>query len=503
MSSYVFPFLALAIQSPAPESQDPARPAAEAVLAAQRDADAHNYIAMRLRLVKRGAAVEEIKSEIVNQIDFGTLTPRSVELLRRMMTLCDKCIANQVGLGAQLALVDQQQKQEDAKSTSGVAKLIFAGTTGNLMSALSALSDLDQGSGAASTRVKLQAQSAADLGAEVSAMEFDLAVIRSQVQAEGHLDASEFVTPADYDTFLAAAKGSSEKNQVAAVAKALEGSPRLEPAALNLAAYFFAAGEGANCIRYADMVIATAPRILRRDSLRGQAHAYKAYLALQRKEYPTAVTEAEAGIQDDPSSAVLIRARATGLVLSGDYPNGLPLFEKLALLMPDDSTVHYNLACCRAVAAKDAEGALKSLREALAKGFSDVAHARVDQDLALIRATHANEFETLTTMRLKVRLQPDRSLFGGPDILEVTNESAFPLLGVEIALTFAELPQSKRTPAPSPITRSVKIPRLDPGKVLTSKDLGQMLHTGFGSLRVVATGTQGRFEKRYTRKDIE
>jgi hypothetical protein len=30
-----------------------------------------------------------------------------------------------------------------------------------------------------------------------------------------------------------------------------------------------------------------------------------------------------------------------------------------------------------------------------------------------------------------------------------------------------------------------------------------MLHTGFGSLRVIATGTQGRFEKRYTRKEIE
>jgi hypothetical protein len=112
------------------------------------------------------------------------------------------------------------------------------------------------------------ATSAASIGKDVSSMEFDLATLRSQVQAEGKLEPSQFITPIDYDTFLGSAKGKSEADRVAGIAKALEGSPRLEPAALNLAAHFYASKDSANCLRYADLVISSAPRILRRDPLR-------------------------------------------------------------------------------------------------------------------------------------------------------------------------------------------------------------------------------------------
>src|SRR5262249_24948247 len=84
--------------------QDAARPPdAPRPLEAHDEADAHNYLVTRLRLLKRGAAVEEIKTEIVNQIDFGKVSPRSIELLRRMMGLCDRAITNQVKVSQQLA----------------------------------------------------------------------------------------------------------------------------------------------------------------------------------------------------------------------------------------------------------------------------------------------------------------------------------------------------------------------------------------------------------------
>jgi hypothetical protein len=52
----VFSCLAFALQSPTPSPQRPAHPMPEVVLAAQRDADVHNYLAMRLRLLRTGFA---------------------------------------------------------------------------------------------------------------------------------------------------------------------------------------------------------------------------------------------------------------------------------------------------------------------------------------------------------------------------------------------------------------------------------------------------------------
>jgi len=307
----------------------------------------------------------------------------------------------------------------------------------------------------------------------------------------------------DYDTFLAAANGASENDKVAGIAKALEGSPRLEPAALNLADHFYTAKDAANCIRYAEVVIATAPRILRRDPLRAQEHAYKAYLALQRKDYSTAVAEADAGIQDDPSSAVLIKAKANGLGLSGDYQASLPLFEKLALLLPGDGGIHYDLACCQAVASKDAEAALKSIRTAFQCGFTNIAHALQDADLKLLRETRADEFQALTRMQVKLRLRPSSDFLSTSDVLTVTNESSFTLMDVELNLTFVAQREGKRPSAPTSFVQSIHIDRLDPGKVLTSRDVGQRLRAGLTELRLIASGSQGRCERTFSRAELQ
>lgn len=494
--------LALLAQSPAPAQGQPQEPA-DAVGAAQREADVHNFVAMRLRLIKRGAAVEEIKSEIVNQIDFGTLTPRSVEFLRRTMALCDKVITSQAAVSAQIAATDLQQKQEDKQAASGLAKLFLAGTGAGLPALLSAITDLDGGGAAGAARAKILAQSAASTGAEISTMEFDLAILRSQVQSDGNLPASEFVTSADYDTFLAASKVPTENDRVAAIAKALEGSPRLEPAALHLAAYFYEAKDTPNCLRYADAVIAAAPRIFRRDPIRAQARAYKAYLALQRRDFPAAVAEADAGIQDDPSSPVLIKAKAEGLCLSGDHHASLPLFEKLALLLPGDGSIRYNLACCQAVASKDVDAALLSLQTALKCGFTDIAHAMQDVDLGLLREKKADDFQALTQVRVALHLRPSRDFLSTSDVLTITNESAFTLLELDLNLTYVGTRESKQPSKPTSFVQSIHINRLEPGAVLTSRDVGQPLRAGLVELRLVASGPQGRCEKTFSRSDLQ
>ena len=61
--------LALTVQTPPSTGQSTLSP--EVTLVAQREADVHNFLVMRLRFLKKGAAVEEMKSEIVNEIDFS------------------------------------------------------------------------------------------------------------------------------------------------------------------------------------------------------------------------------------------------------------------------------------------------------------------------------------------------------------------------------------------------------------------------------------------------
>lgn len=64
----------------------------------------------------------------------------------------------------------------------------------------------------------------------------------------------------------------------------------------------------------------------------------------------------------------------------GDYAKGLEIDQRLAQLEPDDKTVNYNLACSYALTDRKDE-AFEALEKAVAFGFSDPKHMRLDRDL--------------------------------------------------------------------------------------------------------------------------
>ncbi|MBK7644055.1 MAG: hypothetical protein IPJ19_13560 [Planctomycetes bacterium] len=68
----------------------------------------------------------------------------------------------------------------------------------------------------------------------------------------------------------------------------------------------------------------------------------------------------------------------------GRIDEGLAVDRELVRRMPEDPTVHYNLACSLARSG-DADGAFQALGRAREFGYCDAAHLEQDEDLASLR----------------------------------------------------------------------------------------------------------------------
>lgn len=68
----------------------------------------------------------------------------------------------------------------------------------------------------------------------------------------------------------------------------------------------------------------------------------------------------------------------------GRYDDGLRIDRQLAALLPDEPTVHYNLACSLALTGR-ADEALAALERCVDLGYDDPDFLRGDEDLAALR----------------------------------------------------------------------------------------------------------------------
>lgn len=68
----------------------------------------------------------------------------------------------------------------------------------------------------------------------------------------------------------------------------------------------------------------------------------------------------------------------------GHYDRGLEVDRQLVRLVPDNPTVHYNLACSLARVTRPDE-ALDALEWAVELGYADGSYMRADEDLASLR----------------------------------------------------------------------------------------------------------------------
>jgi predicted Zn-dependent protease len=91
-----------------------------------------------------------------------------------------------------------------------------------------------------------------------------------------------------------------------------------------------------------------------------------------------------AALESRPCDRDLLSELGEILTRQGRVEEGLEVDLKLARLYPEDPTVHYNLACSLALTGQ-AERAIKSLRKAILKGFSDFGLLAKDPDIESLR----------------------------------------------------------------------------------------------------------------------
>ena len=87
-----------------------------------------------------------------------------------------------------------------------------------------------------------------------------------------------------------------------------------------------------------------------------------------------------------PANAEALAELGNVLTELGRLEDGLAVDERLVRLLPDDPTVHYNLACSLALLGKS-DRALDALERSFSLGYREVEHMQADEHLASLR-TH-------------------------------------------------------------------------------------------------------------------
>jgi len=86
----------------------------------------------------------------------------------------------------------------------------------------------------------------------------------------------------------------------------------------------------------------------------------------------------------DPDNVEILSLLGNLYTQAGKHEKGLEIDLKLVRLRPQDSMVHYNLACSLSLL-KRTEEALNELEKAIDLGYNDYIHLRSDNDLDNIR----------------------------------------------------------------------------------------------------------------------
>ncbi len=102
---------------------------------------------------------------------------------------------------------------------------------------------------------------------------------------------------------------------------------------------------------------------------------------MARKEDPTfEITFYESVLRRDPSYADVVEILGGLYTKVGRISDGLKMDRKLVRLLPENATAHYNLACSLALF-KRRNDAFRSLKQAIALGYTDFEWMAQDPDL--------------------------------------------------------------------------------------------------------------------------
>ncbi|MEZ6143261.1 MAG: hypothetical protein R3B84_22065 [Zavarzinella sp.] len=89
-------------------------------------------------------------------------------------------------------------------------------------------------------------------------------------------------------------------------------------------------------------------------------------------------------LEKQPDNLDVLRAYAKNLALAKRHHEGVHIDQRIAMLLPRDAIVHYNLACSYALTSQ-MDFALDALRQAMELGYRDFKFIQRDGDLDQLR----------------------------------------------------------------------------------------------------------------------
>lgn len=104
----------------------------------------------------------------------------------------------------------------------------------------------------------------------------------------------------------------------------------------------------------------------------------------QLRDLDVEISFMEGVVRRDPEYVEALQILGDDYTKRGKFPEGLSVDEQLAKLRPDDSLVHYNLACSYALT-QQFDKAVTSLEQALDLGYRDFKWLAKDPDFAELR----------------------------------------------------------------------------------------------------------------------
>ncbi|MCX6944856.1 MAG: hypothetical protein NT173_08870, partial [Opitutales bacterium] len=93
----------------------------------------------------------------------------------------------------------------------------------------------------------------------------------------------------------------------------------------------------------------------------------------------------ESVLRRDPAYTEVVELLGSLYTRQGRIADGLRMDRKLVKLLPSNATAHYNLACSLALS-KRLRDALRSLRQAVELGYTDLDWMQQDPDLESLKA---------------------------------------------------------------------------------------------------------------------
>jgi hypothetical protein len=118
---------------------------------------------------------------------------------------------------------------------------------------------------------------------------------------------------------------------------------------------------------------------------------------LEKRELDIEIGFLEGLVRRDPGYIDALQILGDDYTKRGKFTLGLKIDQRLAVLRPMDSLVHYNLACSYSLTGQQEEAA-EAIAQALECGYRDFKWLNEDPDLEDLRAHHA-----YTQVRTKVR----------------------------------------------------------------------------------------------------